>query len=249
MNVFEETAVEQAISAMALREERVGLAECAFRKFKAGRLDDYLNVNYRDKPFTVPTYRLDKQIWMSLTPMEIQSVAVPIARAIRYRRVVTLGLGMGYFALMVARHPNVKEVVVYEQSKDCIALFNALHSDKPEYQKLRLVWGDARELFMGQEEEFVYSDIYQVLLAEETLSDAKFFRKENTIKEYRCWGQELAAYVAWMAQGKAAIVNYPYAYTPEDLQLFIDHVKYEGSAMRPPINNIDFSLQLLEALA
>jgi len=112
VNVFTDEATQAAIDFMAIPDRKtvVGSAEVFYRT-AVGRLDDYLNVQMRLDPLRVPTYRLDDSgLWMTLTPMEVQSAWVPIQRA--HGTVVLGGLGLGYAALAMAAKPEVTRVTV-----------------------------------------------------------------------------------------------------------------------------------------
>lgn len=100
--------------------------------------------------------------WMTVTPNEIATMRAPIAAA--RGRVVTFGLGLGYFAFMAARRPEVTEVTVVERDPTVIRLFERhLLPHFPEGGKLRLICEDA--FAFAQSEaikayDLVFSDIW-----------------------------------------------------------------------------------------
>ena len=59
--------------------------------------------------------------WMTLTPVDLDTCdeAIEAARG----KVVTFGLGLGYYAYMVARKDEVESITVVEKSADVIRLF------------------------------------------------------------------------------------------------------------------------------
>lgn len=61
---------------------------------------------------------------MSVTPNEIETMRAPIARA--HGRVLTFGLGIGYFAFMAASKADVESVTVVEREAAVIRLFTRL---------------------------------------------------------------------------------------------------------------------------
>ncbi|MBQ8563600.1 MAG: class I SAM-dependent methyltransferase, partial [Firmicutes bacterium] len=82
--------------------------------------------------------------WMLITPNEIETMKRPIKLA--KGRVVTYGLGLGYFAFMAASKPEVTEVTVVELDPDVIKLFEEnILPGMPEAvrKKIRVVQGDA----------------------------------------------------------------------------------------------------------
>ncbi len=59
--------------------------------------------------------------WMTLTPVDMDTVEEAINEA--HGRVVTFGLGLGYYTYMVSNKDNVRSVTVVEKSEDVIRLF------------------------------------------------------------------------------------------------------------------------------
>lgn len=94
--------------------------------------------------FEYPAIMEKGRTWMSVTPNEITTVRPHIEAA--RRRVLALGLGMGYYAYMAALKPEVESVTTVEISPDVIALFEAhILPQFPEYarRKVRIVRNDA----------------------------------------------------------------------------------------------------------
>lgn len=60
--------------------------------------------------------------WMSVTPNEINTMKEPVRKA--SGKVLTLGLGMGYYTYMVSLKDDVESITVVEKSRDVIDLFN-----------------------------------------------------------------------------------------------------------------------------
>lgn len=59
--------------------------------------------------------------WMTLSPVDLDTSDEAIARA--KGRVVTFGLGLGYYAYMVSEKPEVESITVVEKSEKVISLF------------------------------------------------------------------------------------------------------------------------------
>ncbi|SFG73388.1 hypothetical protein [Oribacterium sp. WCC10] len=80
-----------------------------------GYMRDYLEVPCitEDKP--------EESVWMSLSPGEIITMKEDIEAA--KGSILTLGLGLGYYAYMTARKPEVTEVTVIERDAETITLF------------------------------------------------------------------------------------------------------------------------------
>lgn len=152
------------------------------------QLDDYLNRNYRTGELTVPVFGIDGHLWMSMTPMEIQSNFLAWATA--SGEIGMGGLGMGYTALRAAAEEDVYSVTVFEKEERVIDLFVKQYAHRPEFKKIILNHGDAREMFNGFTFDFVYMDIYDSSLSDEMLTDYRLFNDANNIAEYHFWSEE-----------------------------------------------------------
>ena len=196
LNPFETEYVAQEVEWFGVdTDQEVGGA--AIRHvIPSGRLDDFLNQNFRSMDFFVPYFVIDEHCWMVMTPMELQSSWVPIQAA--HGTVVNLGLGMGYTALRMAAKSEVDRVIAVESNADAVALFHAVHSERPEYAKVEIRVGDARKLApriqAKDKPDFWFVDIYSDLLPEELLDDASLFIGDYGIDPDRIhfWGQEKA---------------------------------------------------------
>ncbi len=122
-----------------------------------------------------PVLRIDKQIWMSLTPMEIQAAWVPLQLA--HGEVATGGLGLGYFALRAAEKDDVVTLDVYERDQRVIDLFHKLHSKCAGFEKINIIHGDIRETMVDKYYDFVFMDIYPCLLDAEIFNRSTITRK------------------------------------------------------------------------
>lgn len=159
-----------------------------------GRCDHYFHKAFEIGEITAPVLTIDRETWMSLTPMEIQSAVVPIDLA--EGRVGTGGLGMGYFALAAAQKEEVSEVIVFERNPEVIRYFTDTFSGRLGFDKIRIVQGDMRELCRDYEFDLLFVDIYKDMLETSILKDIELFTDMNSIDTYRFWGQELVYFHA-----------------------------------------------------
>ena len=82
--------------------------------------------------------------WMTLTPVDLDTCEEAIAAA--RGKVVTFGLGLGYYAYMVARKSEVDSITVIEKSPDVIRLFKKhIFPYFENKEKLRIINADAFE--------------------------------------------------------------------------------------------------------
>lgn len=86
----------------------------------------------------------DDNEWMTLTPVDIDTSREAIERA--RGRVLTFGLGLGYYAFMASEKAEVSSVTVVEKSREVIEAFkSALLPHFPHKEKIRIVEADAFE--------------------------------------------------------------------------------------------------------
>lgn len=159
-----------------------------------GRVDSYLNKEFAVGDYECPILLIDGETWMSLTKMEVESAWVPIQYAHLGGIIGTAGLGLGYFALRAASHPDVERVDVYELDPRVIDLFNNLFADRPEAKKIRIIPGDARELVRDKEYDYFFADIYETLLPDAVISDIDLFCGNNDFGQFTFWGWERVLY-------------------------------------------------------
>ena len=78
-------------------------------------------LGYFTEPFRYPSVMENGHEWMSIKPSELETLTDSIDKA--HGRVITFGLGLGYYAYMVSLKPEVTEVTVVERSEEVIELF------------------------------------------------------------------------------------------------------------------------------
>ena len=91
-----------------------------------------------------PAVLEDGNEWMTLTPVDLDTSEYAIEKA--RGRVVTFGLGLGYFAYMASEKQNVDSVTVVEKSDRVIELFKKYVLPQFSHsKKIRIVNADAFE--------------------------------------------------------------------------------------------------------
>ena len=78
-------------------------------------------IGFFKENFAFPAVLEDGNEWMTLTPVDLDTCEDAIEKA--HGRVVTFGLGLGYYAFMVSKKHNVESITVVEKSRDVIELF------------------------------------------------------------------------------------------------------------------------------
>ena len=94
--------------------------------------------------FSFPAILEDGNEWMTLTPVDLDTCEEAIESA--HGKVVTFGLGLGYYTYMASEKPDVESVTVVELSADVIRLFEKHILPKmPNRHKIKIVNMDAFE--------------------------------------------------------------------------------------------------------
>ena len=100
--------------------------------------------------------------WMTLQPNEMVTTWPAIAKA--RGRVLTFGMGLGYFTYHAAQKPEVESVTVVDISGDVLDLFRThILPQFPHKEKIKLVQKDAyafAEQDMAGNFDFVFADIW-----------------------------------------------------------------------------------------
>ena len=109
--------------------------------------DDFSEIaplGFFEKTFHFPAVLEDGNEWMTLTPVDLDTCDAAIEAA--HGKVVTFGLGLGYYAYMVSLKETVGSITVIEKSEKVIELFREYilpQFKNPE--KVRIINADAFE--------------------------------------------------------------------------------------------------------
>ena len=120
-------------------------------------------IGYFAESFRYPSVLQEGREWMSIKPSEIESSQAAVDAA--FGRVVTFGLGLGYFAFMAARKPEVSSITVVERDPAVIALFReSVLPQIPEKDKITVIQSDAFDYLEYRMSpsgvDFVFMDIW-----------------------------------------------------------------------------------------
>jgi hypothetical protein len=115
------------------------------------------------RPFSYPAILENGREWMTLMPNETVTTLPAVHEA--KGKVLTFGLGLGYFAYMASEKPEVESVTVVELSEDAISLFNTYILPQFAYkEKVTVIQDDAfhfaeTRISSGQYD-FVFADFW-----------------------------------------------------------------------------------------
>ena len=130
-------------------------------------IDPYLRevpqVGYFRERFHYPAVEQDGREWMAVKPSEIATMAPALTQI--SGRVVTFGLGLGYFAFMASEKPEVSEIDVVERDPEVIDLFTRyILPQFPNRHKVRIIRSDAfdflRNRMLQKEYEYAFVDLW-----------------------------------------------------------------------------------------
>ena len=109
--------------------------------------DDFTEIpplGFFEEEFEFPAVLEDGNEWMTLTPVDLDTSDEAIERA--HGRVVTFGLGLGYYTYMVSEKESVDSITVVEKNEDVISLFKEYILPQFAHpEKVRIVNADAFE--------------------------------------------------------------------------------------------------------
>ena len=120
-------------------------------------------LGYFTRPFAYPVLTENGREWMTATPNEINTIR-PMAEA-AHGHVLTLGLGLGYFAFHALLNPRVERVTAVERSADAIRLFRErILPAFPRPERLTILQADAfaaaPALYRSGQYDFVFADLW-----------------------------------------------------------------------------------------
>ncbi|MBR7095989.1 MAG: hypothetical protein IKC73_07205 [Clostridia bacterium] len=125
-----------------------------------GRLIPSLGFFMEEFPY--PAVLENGREWMTLMPNETVTTLPAVTAA--HGRVLTFGLGLGYFAFRASEKPEVESVTVVELSEDAAALFQEnILPHFPHKEKVKLVLSDAfdfLEKMPPDAYDFAFADIW-----------------------------------------------------------------------------------------
>ena len=99
-------------------------------------------IGYFTEEFSFPAVMQNGVEWMAIKPNEIETMRAPIAAA--HGRVLAMGLGLGYYAYMTSRKPQVSHVTVVERDPAVIRLFREeLLPQFEQGSKIEIICADA----------------------------------------------------------------------------------------------------------
>ncbi len=142
----------------------------------------------------------DNRVWMSLSPVEIESLAPHVAHMRGH--VVIAGLGMGLALYNALLRPAVRQITVLELDSEVIALFAAImRPDLAGSGRFSIEQVDARDWRTTELVDFLYADIWDKIGALEAAADTRIMCRNMRPKSAGYWGME-ADFVSFLARNR-----------------------------------------------
>lgn len=148
-------------------------------------------LGFFDREFVYPAVLEGGREWMTLMPNETVTTEPAVERA--HGKVLTYGLGLGYFAYRASEKDEVDSVTVVELSPDVISLFKEhILPQFPHRDKIRLVCADAYEYAEksapAEKYDFVFADFWHDAGdGRDLMLKMKEYEKYSPGSEYMYW--------------------------------------------------------------
>jgi len=135
----------------------------------------------------------DRQSWMSMMPVELQSQEIGLRAA--HGHTVVFGLGMGWLAANVAMRPSVEHLTVVERDPDVIRLIadQGVFAQLPDEarRKVSVIEADALEWKPERPVDSLQADIWGRLLEDRKLDEVRRMQANVGAAAVYFWGQEM----------------------------------------------------------
>lgn len=113
-------------------------------------------LGFFDTEFEYPAVLENNNEWMTLMPSEIETIEAGVKSA--HGKVVTFGLGLGYFPYMVSLKDDVESITIVERDENVINLFKEVILPQFEFKdKITIVNADAFEYVENNKSDFDYA--------------------------------------------------------------------------------------------
>jgi len=119
-------------------------------------------LGYFKERFEYPILADKNNVWMNVTPYEINTMSKHVEKA--HGKVLALGLGLGYFPYMVSLKDNVKSVDIVEIDDSVINNFkNQILPSFSNGAKIKIIQSDAYEYLKNEKDkyDYIFVDIYR----------------------------------------------------------------------------------------
>lgn len=173
-SIFEKDPYYQTIKINSIKEGNYFLGNIKYHPYQSFAYNDALvldkdyfreisRIGYLDHSFPFLAISKDNIIWMSNTPNETLTMKESIKNS--YGKVITFGLGLGYYPFMCSLKEDVESITIIEFDKNIIDLFKKhLLPLFPNKEKINIIHADAfnylKENNINELFDFAFIDIW-----------------------------------------------------------------------------------------
>lgn len=169
---YEENPYYKTIKFPNIKGSRWSFGHASYKPYQAFVCNDFKwksdgrvipQIGFFNKTFSYPVVYENGREWMSVTPNEIETMQGAIQRA--HGKVLTFGLGLGYFTFMASLKEDVSSVTVIERDEEIIQLFEKhLICQFPKKEKVHIIKSDAFDYAENQMKngnfDYIYTDLW-----------------------------------------------------------------------------------------
>ncbi len=126
---------------------------------KNNNYQELIKASYFKESFSFLALAKNNNVWMSITPHEINTMqeSIDIVKG----QVIVAGLGLGYYPFMVSNKNNVDKVTVLEKDREIIDLFNKnLLPLFPNKNKIEIIYTDAFDYLKNNKADYYFVDLW-----------------------------------------------------------------------------------------
>ena len=122
---------------------------------------EHIKIGYFTSSYSYIALLENEDIWMLITPHEINTMKQAISNA--HGNVITFGLGLGYFAYMCSIKDNVNSITIIEKDEKTIKLFKEFILPQFEYKDKIIIINEDAINFTSKPLDYDYGfvDIYK----------------------------------------------------------------------------------------
>jgi len=173
-SIFENDPYYKTIKINSIQDKNYFLGNIKYYPYQSFAYNDALvldndyyreisRIGYLDHEFPFTAISKDNIIWMSITPNEILTISPSIERS--HGKVITFGLGLGYYPFMCSLKDNVESVTIIEFDENIINLFKKhILPLFPNKEKIKIIHADAfkylKENNINELFDFAFIDIW-----------------------------------------------------------------------------------------
>ena len=173
-SIFKENPYFKTIKIDSIQDKEYFLGNIKYHPYQSFAYDDALvlendyyreisRIGYLDNELPFTAIIKNNIIWMSNTPNEALTMEQSIKRS--HGKVITFGLGLGYYPFMCALKEEVESITIVEFDENIIKLFNKhLLPLFPNKEKINIIHADAfkylKENNINELFDFAFMDIW-----------------------------------------------------------------------------------------